>query len=398
MADMAVGNRPSWLWLAVGFAALAGGFLIYLAAGSSASPAPSADAFIGQDRPPVVEYSIVRSADPTFKVTAPGRLEARQTLTVVGEVPGKISSIHPNLEVGGRINQSEVLFRIDQRDYRTDLNRAEAQLATALATLQQANADRNRQVELAEIGAVPAAQSEAAIASLANAEANVAQAQSQVTLAQSNLAKTSVRAPFDAIVVSEVLSPDTYVAPGVPLAELIDASAGEIQAGLSPSDVSSVRRAQTAAAGGAIIVRAVPNDASVGDLPLMGTLASFSPTIDPTSRTVSVRAVFPEAFSRANDGRVFAGDFMSLEIDARADRPIYELPTSALRREREVWIVAEQDTLRSAPVSPVESRGTFTLVTSPIDLAGQRVMTTPLAEETENMSVRPRNALAQERE
>ncbi|MEL6568382.1 MAG: efflux RND transporter periplasmic adaptor subunit [Pseudomonadota bacterium] len=394
MTEQTTESRPSWLWIAVGAGALGLGILVYSAAGAASTVSAPDGGAARSDLAPVVEFALIEPTERTFMVTAPGRLEARQTLSVVGEVPGKISEIHPNLELGGRIHEGEILFRIDQGDYRADLNRAEAQLSTALASLDQAQANRDRQVELAEIGAVPAAQEEAAVASFANAEANVAQARAQVTLARRNLSKTSVRAPFDAIVVSETLSPDTYVAPGAPLANLIDASAGEIRAGLSPRDVASVRRAQEAANGGEITVRAVPNDASIGNLTLTGTLASFAPTIDPTSRTVSVRAVFPDAFSLANQGRTFTGDFMTLEIAAQSDQPIYSLPTAALRREHEAWLITSDNELRAVEVAPLETRGAETLVTSPSDLSGQRVLTTPLAEETDGMTVRPRSAFA----
>lgn len=391
-------QRPSWLWLALGAGALGVGLLVYSAAGASSVREGAATPEIEVEMAPVIEYSIIDAGSRSFTVSAPGRLVARQTLSVVGEVAGKISAIHPNLEVGGRIARGDVLFQIDQGDYRADLSRAEAQLVTALASLEQATADRNRQFELAKIGAVPEAQSEAATASLANAEASVSQARAQVTLARRNLAKTTVRAPFDAIVVSEVLSSDTYVAPGAPLAELIDASAGEIMAGLSPRDVASVRRAQDAAGDEPITVRAVPNDASIGDLFLTGTLASFAPTIDPTSRTVAVRAIFPSAFAEQNGGRVFAGDFMTLQIEAQSDKPLYRLPTSALRREHQSWLVTAENTLRKVEVTPVETRGDITLVTSAMNLSGQRVMTTPLAEETEGMRVRPLSSFPKDSE
>jgi len=226
----------------------------------------------------------------------------------------------------------------------------------------------------------------------ATAQASVSQARAQLTLSERNLAKTVVRAPFDALVVSESVSMDTYVSPGAPLAQLIDAGAGVLRAGLSPRDVDAVRRAADAAPGGeegSIPVRAVPNDASIGNLALEGYLASFAPNIDPSSRTVTVRAIFPDAFSKENAGRVFVDDFMTLEIEAKSDAALYELPTAALRQERFAWMIAADDTLTRVSVTPVETRAGNTLVTSPVDLTGQRVMVTPLADETDGMAVRP---------
>ncbi|MEM1106037.1 MAG: efflux RND transporter periplasmic adaptor subunit [Pseudomonadota bacterium] len=397
MDDTAPASGPPRYWFLVGLLVLAMGVGVFIVSGSRGDATASDGSGASADPAPVVEFERVRPAERTFTITAPGRLEARQSLDVVGEVSGKIAYIHPELEIGGRIPEGEILFRIDQGDYRADLSRAEAQLATARATLVQASANRDRQVDLADIGAVPAAQKEAALASFATAEASVAEAEAQVTLAARNLAKTTVRAPFDALVGAESVSLDTFVSPGAPLARLIDAGAGQIRAGLSPADVRAVRRATAEAEGSPIVVRAVPNGASLGDLILEGTLASFAPSIDPASRTVAVRAIFPDAFAAENDGRTFVDDYLTLEIQARADTDIYELPTAALRQEQRAWMIAADDTLTEITVAPLETRGAYTLVTSTVDLSGQRVMTTPLAEETDGMAVRPTSDLAGDR-
>ena len=230
--------------------------------------------------------------------------------------------------------------------------------------------------------------SEAAIATFANAEAAVEQAQAQVTLARRSLSKTTIRAPFDAIVTAESLSTDSFVSPGAPLAELIDASAGEILAGLSPRDVAAVRRALQENGEDRPAVRAVPNEASLGILALDGYLDSFAPRIDPTSRTVSVRAVFPGAFAPEASGEVFAGDYMTLELTGLAGEQTFAVPTAALRRNRSVWLVTEAGRLEASEVTPLEGRGETTLVTSLQDLSGKRVMVTPLAEEVSGMQVR----------
>jgi RND family efflux transporter MFP subunit len=381
--------KPSRVWILVGGGIFALGIAVFMMASATGSaPQPASNSLLVNDVP-AVETEVIQPADSTYLVHAPGRLQPLQTLQVVGEVPGKIAYLNPSLVVGGRLAEGEVLLRIDQGDYRADLSRAEAQLATSQAALERARADRNRQVELAEIGAVPAAVSEAAVATFANAEAAVEQARAQVTLAQRSLNKTTIRAPFDAIVTSESLSTDTFVSPGAPLAELIDASAGEIRAGLSPKDVAAVRRALSAVGQGQLTVRAVPNEASLGVQTLDGYLDSFAPAIDPSSRTVAVRAVFPGAFSAERNGEVFAGDFMTLELSGLADRMTFEVPTAALRRNSAIWLITDTDRLQETPVTPLESHGETMLVTSPADLTGRQVLVTPLADEAEGMQVRP---------
>lgn len=380
-------RTPSWLWLGLGFAAFVLGGGVFFAS-STASSRGAGAAAERETRPPLVEIARIRAAAPTYLISAPGRLEARNTLSVVGEVTGKITDVHPELVLGGRFEPGEVLFRINPGDYQAEFARAQATLETARAVFETAERDRNRQARLAETGIASEAALDRAKASLADARAAVKQAEAQFTLARSNLAKTTVSAPFPALVVSESVSEDTYVAPGAELARLIDTTAGEIEAGITPADINGLRAAIDSAGDTPLTVRAVPNEASLGSVTLTGTIDRIAPSIDPASRTVAVVAVFPGAFSNANEGRVFAGDFMTLEIEGRASQPLYDLPESAVRRDSFVWLVNTDGRLEQVAVNPVSRQENRAQVTAARDLSGARVMVTPLAEETAGMRVR----------
>lgn len=379
---------PSWLWLVLGALVLGGGIFLFLASSVAGAASRNDDGVATRDTAPLVEVSTAAAAPLRFTVRAPGRLEPRQQLAVVGEVSGKIVEVSPKLTVGGRFDTGEVLFRINPSDYRAQLEQAEAALETARANLARAKADTARQKELAEDGFAPQSVVDTAVAGLADARAAVEQAEAQVRIARNNLAKTVVRSPFPALVLSEDVSLDTYVAPGSRLAELMDASVGEIEAGLTPTDVAAVRRAAAETPGEPVNVRAVPNEGSLGSAVLEGRLDSFAPAIDPASRTVSVVAVFPDAFSRERDGEIFAGDFMTLEIEGLADRRLFEVPTAAIRRNAMIWAVDTDSRLQRVDIDPVEGHGETTLVASDVDLTGLDVMITPLAEEVEGMRVR----------
>lgn len=381
-------QRPSWLWVAIGAAALAVGFGVYFLGGASGNSASGSTQQPPREDAPLVEVGQARLANPTFTVSAPGRLQPRQTLRVVCEVTGKISWLNPNLVVGGRIAAGETLFRIEASDYEAELARAEAQLVTARAQLEQARADRERQQGLAGIGAVPQAAAEAAKAAFESAGASVSQAESAVSIARSRLEKTRVRTPFPSIVIAEDLSLDTYVAPGAELARLIDASAGIIEAGLAARDVDAVTRMRRSLDGEPVPARARPNSGSLGSGVLEGYLESFSPVIDPASRTVSVRAVFPNAFAAEQDSLVFASDFMTLEVDARSDTDLFEIPAGAIRRDSFVWAIGNDNTLQRIDVDPIESHGETILVTSLEPLDQRTLLLTPLAEEIDGMRVR----------
>ncbi|RIJ21628.1 efflux RND transporter periplasmic adaptor subunit [Henriciella barbarensis] len=378
-------KRPSWIWIIAGLGVLVLGFVIMTLAG--AANAPQEGAVAREDSIPYVETVQAEQAGSTFVVRAPGRIQPRERLDLVGEVSGKVTNINPDLQAGGRIGKGETILQIDDGDLRANLERAQAQLATAEARRSQAEAERDRQINLADIGASPEKAAEQAIAAYEDAEAGVRQARSQLAIARRNLQKSAIESPFDAIVVSETVAPGTFVSPGQPLARLISAGEGEIQAGLPAKDVRAVRGALAAREDGRLPVRAVTNSSSLGATDIEGYLAEFSPEIDQQSRTATVIAVFPDAFAPENQGDIFAGDYMDLLIEGRSDTPMWRVPDGAVRQDAFVWVVTGNEQLRRIDVETVDRVEGGVLLRAPQLSSGDRLMLTVLAEEIEGMRV-----------
>lgn len=378
-------SRPSWIWILAGIAALGIGAVIMMIAGAGGGPEEGAEA--QEDSVPYVETIQPQQAGATFPVRAPGRIQPRERLDLVGEVSGKVTGVNPDLQPGGRIGRGETILQIDDGDLRADFERAQAQLATAEARLSQAEAERDRQINLSEIGAAPEKAAEQAVANFEDAEAGVRQARSQVTIARRNLQKASVVAPFDAIVVSEDVAPGTFVSPGQPLARLISAGEGEIQAGLPLKDIAAVRNALAARGDERLPVRAVPNSSSLGNVELEGYLAEFSPEIDQQSRTATIISVFPRAFLAENQGNVFAGDYMDILIEGRSDIPMWRIPDGAVRQDDYVWVVGPDEQIRKVEIDTVDRTEDGVLVRAPGLSEGDTIMLTVLAEEIDGMRV-----------
>lgn len=378
-------KRPSWIWIIAGLGVLVLGFVIMTLAG--AANAPEEGAVAREDSIPYVETVQAEQAGSTFMVRAPGRIQPRERLDLVGEVSGKVTNINPDLQAGGRIGKGETILQIDDGNLRANVERAQAQLATAEARQSQAEAERDRQINLAEIGASPEKAAEQAIAGYEDAEAGVRQARSQLAIARRDLQKSSIVSPFDAIVVSETVAPGTFVSPGQPLARLISAGEGEIQAGLPAKDVRAVRGALAVRDDGRLPVRAVPNSSSLGATDIDGYLAEFSPEIDQQSRTATVIAVFPDAFAPEHQGDIFAGDYMDLLIEGRSATPMWRVPDGAVRQDAFVWVVSSDEQLRRVDVETVDRDEDGVLIRAPQLSSGDKLMLTVLAEEIDGMRV-----------
>lgn len=337
---------------------------------------------------PLVETVRATVSDRRSVIEAPGRLQARQRLAVVAEVPGKVTYVNEKFVVGGRLEAGDVLFRINPADYDADRATAQAALDRAEATLVQARRAQARTLNLSTRGAASEAAQDTAVANLASAEAGVVQAKAQLNRAEENIDRTIVKAPFPALVVSETVSVDTYVAPGQTLGTLIDTRAGELAAGLSPEQAAMVARM----AGGEdskIAVTARPNSGSVGSVVLSGYIDQFSPEIDASSRSAVIVAVFPDAFSAEQAGQVFANDFMTLTLALDSSEPTWTLPAGTVRKGRFVWTV-QGGALARLPVRVVGGDGGFTTVSANQDLGQYEILLSQLSEEAEGFQVRTR--------
>lgn len=379
-----ISSRFSFVY---GFAALAGGIFIMMAAGASNNVADAAAQNRPVDKGQLVETMTAHSVDGRYVVEAPGRLQSRQNLLIVGEVAGKITYVNPKFVLGGRFAEGETFFQINKADYEAEVARSKAGVASAEASLVQARLDNERRLDLVKTGAVSEASRDQAVANLAAAEAGVAQAKASLIRAEENLERTTVKAPFPALVTSENISLDSYVSPGQELARILDTRAGELVAGLSPRKAAAVTRALSILAGSKLVAVAKPNEGSVGSGTLTGYVDQFSPSIDAASRTALVVAVFPEAFSAENAGRVFANDFMTLEIAVEADQQVWRVPVGAVRKDSYVWVVKDNK-LSKRLITVIDHEGENALVASKDGLEGEQLVLSILSEEHEGLKVR----------
>lgn len=117
------------------------------------------------------------------------------------EVRPRVSGILErwNYQEGAKVAAGQSLFTIDSAPYRAALARAEAQLASADASLAQSSRDAVRLKPLFEAKAVSQKDYDDATSSAQVASANVKAAQAAVTEARLNLSYTRVEAPISGI-------------------------------------------------------------------------------------------------------------------------------------------------------------------------------------------------------
>ena len=210
----------------------------------------------------------------TLSVTANGTLQPTRSINIGSELSGTVQKV--NVDVNDRIKKGQVLVELDTAKLRDQILRSRATLASAnakvaqtVATVKEAQASLARFEEVARLsgGKVPSqAELDSARAALARASADEASARASVADAQAalstdtiNLSKASIRAPSDGVVLTRSVDPGNAVAASLQAVTLFtvaeDLAQLRLQVNVDEADVGSVSVGQPAS----FTVSAYPN-------------------------------------------------------------------------------------------------------------------------------------------
>lgn len=141
-----------------------------------------------------VKAVVIEPTNVPLSYEFPGRVKSPNYVEISARVSGEL--LEQLFEDGDTVQKNQLLYRIDPRPYRAEIDRLKAQVLMEQAKLNQAEREKNRVVRLFAGKAVSEQERDAAIASYELAQASVAAAQAAQRQAQLNLDYTEVRAPI----------------------------------------------------------------------------------------------------------------------------------------------------------------------------------------------------------
>ena len=253
-------------------------------------PSATDPASAGAEAPPV-EVSTVTAAAATVPRTfdLPGRLASTRVAEVRAQVSGIIQE--RTFEEGSLVRKGDVLFRIDPAVFRAEVDARAAALARAEASRVQALKQSERTETLLERQAASTAQHDIAVATLRQAEADVASAKAQLARARIDLDYATVRAPIAGRIGRALVTEGALVGQGeatkLALIQQIDPIFADFNAAAADPSALSDR----AAGREETEVRLVQADGS--PYPVAGRLLFTDVSVDPGTGQVSLRATFP---------------------------------------------------------------------------------------------------------
>ncbi|MFN9211195.1 MAG: efflux RND transporter periplasmic adaptor subunit [Betaproteobacteria bacterium] len=358
-----------WVWL-----------LVLLVLGGTAF------ALIQRGRPTPVEIGAVAAAYPSQSLVllnATGRVTAQTKASVSSKGTGRLEWL--GVVEGQRVQQGDVIARLENRDVAAqraqaaaNVEAAKANLAQGQAELADAEANLKRTRELAEKNFISASAVDTAVARYNKARANIGTLQAQVKQAQAALQvaevafeQTLIRAPFTGMVLTKSANVGDIVTPFSSAAgttgavvTMADMATLEVEADVAENSIAKIAPGQPVE----IQLDAYP------ELRLLGSVSRIVPTVDRSKATLLVKVKFVES-----DGRVLPDMSAKVAFLSRVPTPEERKTVPAVRPEavvkrdgRDVLLVVKSDAPAAKPraAEPAEA-DSGTVAVTPVTVGGK---------------------------
>jgi HlyD family secretion protein len=195
-----------------------------------------------REKDPEFKTAPVTRGDMVQLVTATGQLNPMTNVVVGSQVSGIISKLF--VDYNSPVTNHEVIAQLDPANYQAQANVAKADLASAKAALELAQAEEKRAKSLYEAKIVAGSDYDTATATLHQAEATVQMKEAALQQAQVNLAYTTIYAPVDGVVLSRSVDVGQTVAASLSAPTLYiianDLARMQIDALVSEADIGGV--------------------------------------------------------------------------------------------------------------------------------------------------------------
>jgi len=334
-----------------------------LGAIAAATPAHAAE-------PPAVPVVSprVQTVNETLEVV--GNAEAVNQVTLVARVPGYLEKIH--FEDGAIVRKGDLLFTIQQDQYKAQLQQAQAQLQAQKVAREHAHLEVGRFTALLRQHATSQVEVDHWVFQEKAAEANILAAQAQVQLAELNLSYTEVRAPFEGQMAKHLVDPGNMVGAdpkSAALAQITQLDPIYVVANISSQQALQIRANLDQRRLTLEELRRIPVEAALSDetgFPHQGALQYVAPSIDATTGTLFVRGIM------ANPRRsLLPGVFVRVRLPmGKVTQSAVLAPQKALQEDqggRFLLVVGADDVLQKRYVKLGSLVGAWQVVAS--DLA-----------------------------
>lgn len=339
----------------------------------------------------LVEVTAVENGDYQPNIVATGTVQASKNVMLSPRVSGEIIRQYESFTPGGFVEKGDILLQIDPADYRNtlELRESDLQQATAQLDIEQGRQDVARKgYELVdeELGDM----NEDLVLrqpQLNSVQAQVQAAEAAVNQARLNLQRTTIRAPFDAHILSRNVNEGSQVAAGDNLGQLVGTDEYWVVVNVP---LSNLRWLSFTDAGDSLgsMVKLKDRKAWPEDAYRTGYLYRMIGSLENQTRLARVLVTVPDPLAYRSDTvpSLIINSFVEANIQARELENVVRLNRDYVREGEKVWVM-DEGKLQIREVDIIFEDATYAYIRSGLSEDDQVVMTN-LATVTEGASLR----------
>ncbi|MDU4423238.1 MAG: multidrug efflux RND transporter periplasmic adaptor subunit AcrA, partial [Raoultella sp.] len=332
----------------------------------------------GAQHMPEVGIVTLKSAPLQITTELPGRTSAYRVAEVRPQVSGII--LKRNFTEGSDIQAGVSLYQIDPATYQASYESAKGDLAKAQAAANIAQLTVKRYQKLLGTKYISQQDYDTAVADAQQSNAAVVAAKAAVETARINLAYTKVTSPISGRIGKSAVTEGALVQNGQATALATVQQLDPIYVDVTQSSNDFLRLKQELANGtlkqenGKAKVELVTNDGL--KYPQGGTLEFSDVTVDQTTGSITLRAIFPNP-----DHTLLPGMFVRARLQEGTNPDALLVPQQGVTRtprgDASVMVVGEGDKVEVRQVTATQAIGDKWLVTSGVK-SGDRVIVSGL--------------------
>ena len=313
---------------------------------------------------PIVGVDTVRTRNVEVYGEFPGKIRAQQFVEVRARVEGYLEKMM--FAEGTRVNKDQVLFIIDPKQYKAQVDRAEALVAKNKAIALKAERDLARIKPLFEQKAASQLDLDNAVAAYESAKADVNVSEANLTEARLALSYTTVRSPISGYISERHVDIGTLVGPGAQslLANVVKSDTVLVEFKMTDLDYQK-SRARNVNLGQQDTSRhwnpyVTITLADKSQYKYKGLVDFADPLVDAKSGTFSVRAEMPNP-----ERELLPGQFTNVKVLLDVRENAVAVPTKAITIEKSgtfIFVVKRDGTVEKRFIQTGPEVGNVTVV------------------------------------
>lgn len=341
------GRKSTWLsllliLLIIGSALAAGAYIV--------NSTPKVNRKKPVREAPLVTAEALQSSVEQVTVNAMGTVIPAVELQLQTEVSGRIIDLHENFALGSHVSKGDKLLALEPADYLLAIAAAESKVANAAYAL--AIEEGNQEIAAQEWelyddrDTASITDKELALRKphLLKAQADLKAAQAELAQAELNLRRTTLYAPFDAVVTTKSAEPGGYLSAQETVATLVATDRYWAQVSLPVDRLQWIKIPQHPDEQGSPVTLRSGNKMKVGtvskllsDLEEQGRMARL---------LVEVEDPLDLKKTAARRQPLLLGEYVRAEIAGATLDNVISIPRAALHDGNRIWLADDQSRLR----------------------------------------------------